>query len=451
MRFLFAALLASVASAQTTWIVDDNPGPGVHFTSLPAAVAAAATGDTLLVAPGHYQPFDVNGKALTILGDGNVTTFIDSGPLVGSVDYVTITAPPVGTTFRLSGLTIRRNLLTGSFTAPPIRLRISGNGVSTTGTVVLTDVISDLLPTSSGFENGLGVTGIAVYASRCSFQGAWFHNTLYGPAAVGSSGAKVTTGLFVADACLILGGSPSAVSGTQWIAGGDGLGVDSATVHLTGCYVSGGSATGSSFNAQTGGAGLRVSNSTVQVYGSAANSITGGNVSSSAPSSAAGPGIVVVGATVSVFGAVAVSGGVGPSGTAPAITGTGQVQLGLPRRPALSLTGSAPIGGDLQATQPVTLVVDAPSMASQLFVTFVDLEPGFFAVPSLTAEPFLLTGSAILWHAGLLDAAGRFAVTFVPATQLPGLVNLPLHLQAFALDPALGLWLGSNAAVRRIR
>jgi hypothetical protein len=108
MRFLSAALLASFASAQTTWVVDDTPGPGVAFTSLPAAVAAAASGDTLLVAPGHYAPFHVSGKALTILGDGNVTTFID-GPPVAGPDYVNITAPPVGTTFRLSGVTIRRD------------------------------------------------------------------------------------------------------------------------------------------------------------------------------------------------------------------------------------------------------------------------------------------------------------------------------------------------------
>jgi len=52
---------------------------------------------------------------------------------------------------------------------------------------------------------------------------------------------------------------------------------------------------------------------------------------------------------------------------------------------------------------------------------------------------------------GLLDAAGQFAVTFVPATQTPEWTNLPLHLQAFAFDPALGIWQGSNAEVRRIR
>src|SRR4030095_4173101 len=110
MRFLLAALLGSFASAQSTWIVDDTPGPGVHFTSLPAAVAAAASGDTLLVAPRHYEPFHVDSKALTILGDGHVTTIIGGPPIVGTTDYVNITAPPGGTTFRLSGVGLRRDL-----------------------------------------------------------------------------------------------------------------------------------------------------------------------------------------------------------------------------------------------------------------------------------------------------------------------------------------------------
>jgi len=445
MRFLFAALLASFASAQTTWVVDDTPGPGVAFTSLPAAVAAAASGDTLLVAPGHYAPFHVSGKALTILGDGNVTTFIDGSPVAGP-DYINITSPPVGTTFRLSGVTVRRDFSGGTATVPASRLGISGAGVSTAGTVVLTDVISEPTPGGLGVATGLGVTNIAVSASRCVFRGGWVGWTL----GWGFPGVKVQSGRFVADACLMYGGSPYVVEGAPpSTRGGDGLGVSSATAHLTGCSLTGGSAgmTGWSVN---GGAGLRVLSSTVQVYGSASNSIRGGNASGFSQAFG-GPGIDAVGGAVSVFGAIAVSGGVGPSGSAPATTGTGQVQLGLPRRPVLSLTGSAPSGGDLLATQVVTLRLDAPAVASQLFVLFADLAPGWFVLPGLSAEPFLLTGSAASLYVGLLDSAGQFVVTFLPAQHTPGWINIPLHMQAFAFDPMLGTWLGSNAEVRRIR
>ncbi|HEX6811252.1 MAG TPA: hypothetical protein VF384_06495 [Planctomycetota bacterium] len=441
MRDLFAALLASVASAQTTWIVDDTAGPGVHFTSLPAAVAAAASGDTLLVAPGNYAAFHVSGKALSILGDGNATTIIDGPPVSTSADYVIIAAPPVGTTFRLSGFTIRRGLASGS------RLGISGvAGVPWTGTVVLTDVISEPLSVAfgGGAEQGLGVTGIAVHASRCVFRGSWVYVPVFSPNAFGFHGARVNAGLFVADACSIHGGSPSPAGGAQSITAGDGLSVSNSTVHLTGCTVSGGS-TGSA-NSALAGAGMRVSGSTARVYGSAANSIRGGNVIFTGT---AGPGIEVAGGTVSVFGPVVVAGGVSPSGTAPATIGPVQI---VPRPwPVLSLTGSAPNGGDLQPGQPVTLSLTAPTMPSHLFGLVVDLAPGFFALPGISPEPGLLSGAATLLLAGVLDAAGQFAVTFTPATQAPSTTNHPFHLQGFVLDPTLGLWLGSNAEVRRIR
>jgi len=453
MRFLLTALLASLASAQTTWIVDDTPGPGVHFTSLLAAVAAVASGDTLLVAPGHYEPFHASGKALTILGDGHATTFIDGPLIVGMVlDYVTITAPPVGTTFRLSGVTIRRDL-------PGLasRLAIAGAGVATAGTAVLTDVISEPA-TMTGLSggNGLAVTGIAVHASRCVFRGGWFEPPTVVTVA-GAGGAIVNGGaLFVADACLLSGGSPVAPAWYAFIGGGNGLTVLDATVHLTRTNLAGGSATPLGPSSWTGGGtGLRAAgNTTVRVSGSATNSIAGGDapvLGGFGVFSTGGPGIEAQGpATVEVFGSIAVSGGVGfVSG--PPTTGGGQIQLGLPPRPVLSLTGSAPSGGDLQATQPVTLGLDAPTVASQLFVLVVDLAPGYFALPGFSAEPFLLTGSASLLLVGLLDAAGQFAVTFVPATQTPEWTNLPLHLQAFAFDPALGIWQGSNAEVRRIR
>lgn len=58
------------ASAQTTWTVDDD-GPA-DFSDLPAAVAAAADGDTLIVRQGSYEEIVLNGKGLTIIGEGDV-------------------------------------------------------------------------------------------------------------------------------------------------------------------------------------------------------------------------------------------------------------------------------------------------------------------------------------------------------------------------------------------
>lgn len=72
LRFLWVALLAIPAPAQTTWIVDRNNGPGTHFTDLPPAVQAAAAGDIIRLRPtpvGQVYEAAVIDKPLSILGD----------------------------------------------------------------------------------------------------------------------------------------------------------------------------------------------------------------------------------------------------------------------------------------------------------------------------------------------------------------------------------------------
>jgi hypothetical protein len=83
-------LTSGAARAQTTWTVDDD-GPA-DFGSLPAAVAAAADGDTLLVRPGSYGQIVLDGKGLTIVGQGDVS--VTGGgfftPAVPSLDVVNL-------------------------------------------------------------------------------------------------------------------------------------------------------------------------------------------------------------------------------------------------------------------------------------------------------------------------------------------------------------------------
>ncbi|MHC4908811.1 MAG: LamG-like jellyroll fold domain-containing protein [Planctomycetota bacterium] len=68
-----ALLLAAPALAQTTWHVDDDacPGPGTGtpsdpFCSIQDAIDAAAAGDTVIVAPGTYPPFEIVEKAIVV-------------------------------------------------------------------------------------------------------------------------------------------------------------------------------------------------------------------------------------------------------------------------------------------------------------------------------------------------------------------------------------------------
>jgi hypothetical protein len=70
----------STASAEVL-VVDPANGPGTDFTSLSAAIAAAATGDVLLLRSGNYQgAFVVAGKSLSIVADeGAQVTISNSG------------------------------------------------------------------------------------------------------------------------------------------------------------------------------------------------------------------------------------------------------------------------------------------------------------------------------------------------------------------------------------
>lgn len=61
-------LLGSAAVAQT-YVVDGHNGPGTHFTSIAAAVAAVPDGAVLLVRPATYAGFEIVGKSLTVLGE----------------------------------------------------------------------------------------------------------------------------------------------------------------------------------------------------------------------------------------------------------------------------------------------------------------------------------------------------------------------------------------------
>jgi pectin methylesterase-like acyl-CoA thioesterase len=70
---LVAAATAGSLSAQQTFLVNAGGGPGVNFTSLPPAIAAAADGDTIVVQAGPFGEGAVGfttSKGITILGQG---------------------------------------------------------------------------------------------------------------------------------------------------------------------------------------------------------------------------------------------------------------------------------------------------------------------------------------------------------------------------------------------
>lgn len=67
----FAPLLLAAPAWAGTWIVDDGGGPGVNFTDIPQAIAAATAGDLILVRAGSYSAFTID-KPLVVRGEAGV-------------------------------------------------------------------------------------------------------------------------------------------------------------------------------------------------------------------------------------------------------------------------------------------------------------------------------------------------------------------------------------------
>lgn len=112
-------------------------------------------------------------------------------------------------------------------------------------------------------------------------------------------------------------------------------------------------------------------------------------------------------------------------------------------------TAAATNGGDLVGSQPVT--ISLRGSPNQLALLFVHTIPSVLDLPGISDEPLLVDPTAFVVFAGALDSNGAYSFAFTPATQAPILLGVPLHLQGCVFDAASGLWLGSNAEIRRIR
>ena len=74
-----------LALSNNVLVVDDVPGPGVGFTSLQAAVDAAAPGDTVLVREGHYISTVIDGKGVVLTAELGATVRLNGRLVVRNV------------------------------------------------------------------------------------------------------------------------------------------------------------------------------------------------------------------------------------------------------------------------------------------------------------------------------------------------------------------------------
>jgi hypothetical protein len=467
--------LMAAASAQTTWTVDDDGGSDVDFASLPAAVAAAVSGDTIVVGPGSYAPFHVTGKALTLRGAGSGQTFVDLPPSFrvpdGPASYVRIADVPAGGVFRFEGVAIRTpaTVVPVAVGNPGFDVRLHLVGAASR--IVLIDVRSE--PTASALAapgnvvgaHGLVVEGAHVQAFRSAFTGAPSrYSPLFGLywTQYGGAGVRVLNGRIFADDCAFTGadadGSPvfwSLPLATQ-PTGGPGLFASFSVVALHRCRAQGGAATvfgtwgANASSVATGGIGVdcELAQRTT-VTGDSAAFCRGGGASRVASVVTLVPGAALRslgGFPVRIYGEPTLQPG---SHATPALTPIGQFVLGLPPLPELDIDGLLLEPGLLAATHPTTLTISqgtpfAPFLVALHVVPDVVGDP----LPGVFEGTSLLAGGGFPWFADTLDANGAYATTFVPATLFPALVGSPVHLQAATYDPTLQRWLLSNAEVR---
>ena len=123
----FLLALAANGAAQATYVVDDDPGPGVDFGDLPPAVAAAGPFDTILVRDGTYSSTTVE-QGLRILGEGSTSAWI--------FHDLTVRDVPSGQLVVIAGLRVANDVAVESCD----------------GVVVLEDVRCDGLEVDASFD-----------------------------------------------------------------------------------------------------------------------------------------------------------------------------------------------------------------------------------------------------------------------------------------------------------
>lgn len=187
------ALFAAPALADV-YVVDDDGGPGVDFTDLPPAIAAAQPGDVLLVQDGSYSGFTLN-EGVSIVGQG------DAVKVLGAA---TVSLLPSGQTASLVRLDLARLSLLGD--AGLVLLDdVSVLGNSTDGAALTVNGCTDVrgIGVTSWFSgagpqvfvptgHALTLDNARLELNASSLQGRWgFYGGDLGDGGAGGHGARL--------------------------------------------------------------------------------------------------------------------------------------------------------------------------------------------------------------------------------------------------------------------
>jgi hypothetical protein len=266
--------------------------PGSQFSTIDAAIAAAAPGDRIYVAPGTYKGFQLS-KPVEIRGAGVGLTFIGTSD---SSALTSVSGIPLGATATLADMSFK----TGWFLTVEVGAQISI--VDNPGTVVLQNVRTNPAPIIA-WHYGAGVD--ANHTARLVIQGCSLKGISdVGFPSFGAPGlAALNSSLDVTDTVLT-----ATSSAEDFLSGAAGAYLQNCVARFARVQSNGGS------GGVPGGAGVELVGSTLVIAGGPANKLQG------AASSTSGAGLSLrVGSVATLASDVLLVGGNNGSGAVPGL------------------------------------------------------------------------------------------------------------------------------------
>lgn len=411
--FLFASfsvLAALPAAAQgKVWVVDDNGGPGVAFTTIQAAVDTAAEGDTLLVKDGSYdESVTISGKSLAVIGE------VGASVQVLRTVYVQSLGPAQWSLVR--GIDAP---MTGTFVFGEA-LRVWGNA----GPAWIEDGFFDGKHNFGGPASGVLVSGApGVMIARCQLRGGTGIASKFGDVKAGGPAllAISTTACVYESTLRGENGSQAGPSFGFPAVGGTGATIDTCTLFTSGTDLIGGNGADGVTGAfgcapgGPGGNGLVVYNASSQALLLDSTLQPGAGGLAAGACAAGGPGLPSF-----LF-----------AGTLSTLPGTSH---------------ALEIASPVRENQPVSAL--ATGVPGELVVLGLSSSQGApLLIPSWGGAVHLGPGFTVL-AAGTVPASGTLAISATAGSLPPGVDSAVLYLQPGFVTPATAaIALGAPSAL----
>jgi hypothetical protein len=173
-----------------TWIVDETGGPGVNFTDIPPALAAASPGDVVIVHGGTYSGFTLD-KGVVLMGEGIPK------PTLGTNSAI-INDVQAGETAVMSGIKMYSCLIRQCQGKVMVDYCDMGQVTSDAAVSISNCSLVNLCRTHAlgapqSYGTGLKITDSTVVVSQCGFTGSTGKDsTSYGDGKNGYPGVNAT-------------------------------------------------------------------------------------------------------------------------------------------------------------------------------------------------------------------------------------------------------------------